>query len=112
MARERHAWRCTSRAKAFDDAFAEGSALSTVDAIGYAQRGKGERRRPTMGWTSLTPAERDVVRLVCDGLANKEIAQRLLISPRTVQTHLTHVYTKLNLNSRVQLVQEASRHPG
>jgi len=96
--------------KDFDAAFAEGSALSTLEAISYAQRGKGERRRPTMGWSSLTPAERDVVRLVCDGLANKEIAKRLLVSPRTVQTHLTHIYTKLNLTSRVQLVQEASRH--
>jgi DNA-binding CsgD family transcriptional regulator len=96
----------------FEVAFAEGSALSTPEAIAYAQRGKGERRRPTMGWSSLTPAERDVVRLVCDGLANKEIATRLLVSPRTVQTHLTHVYTKLNLTSRVQLVQEASRQKG
>lgn len=63
-----------------------------------------------MGWGSLTPTEREVVRLVCAGLANKEIATRLLVSPRTVQTHLTHVYTKLNLTSRVQLVQEAGRH--
>jgi DNA-binding CsgD family transcriptional regulator len=96
--------------RGFEAAFAEGSALTTLEAIAYAQRGKGERRRPTMGWASLTPAEREVVRLVCDGLANKEIAIRLLVSPRTVQTHLTHVYTKLNLTSRVQLVQEASRH--
>jgi predicted ATPase/DNA-binding CsgD family transcriptional regulator len=94
----------------FDEAFAEGSELSTQEAIAYAQRGKGERKRPSMGWGSLTPAERDVVRLVCDGLPNKDIGKRLLVSPRTVQTHLTHVYTKLNLTSRVQLVQEASRH--
>lgn len=58
----------------------------------------------------MTPAERDVVRLVCDGLANKDIAARLFISPRTVQTHLTHIYTKLGISSRVQLVQEAARH--
>jgi predicted ATPase/DNA-binding CsgD family transcriptional regulator len=96
--------------KQFDEAFVEGSELSTQEAIAYAQRGKGERKRPSMGWGSLTPAERDVVRLVCDGLPNKDIAKRLLVSPRTVQTHLTHVYTKLNLTSRVQLVQEATRH--
>jgi predicted ATPase/class 3 adenylate cyclase/DNA-binding NarL/FixJ family response regulator len=94
----------------FDAAWAEGSALSTEEAIAYAQRGRGERKRPTNGWASLTPTERDVVRLVSDGLANKDIATRLFVSPRTVQTHLTHVYTKLGLTSRVQLAQEVARH--
>ena len=96
--------------KDFDAAWAEGAALSTDEAIAYAQRGRGERKRPTSGWASLTPTERDVVRLVSEGLANKDIATRLFVSPRTVQTHLTHVYTKLGLTSRVQLVQEAARH--
>jgi predicted ATPase/class 3 adenylate cyclase/DNA-binding CsgD family transcriptional regulator len=96
--------------KDFDSAWAEGAALSTEEAIAYAQRGRGERKRPTSGWGSLTPTERDVVRLVSEGLANNAIATRLFISPRTVQTHLTHVYTKLGLTSRVQLAQEAARH--
>ncbi len=94
----------------FNDAWAEGTALSTEEAIAYAQRGRGERKRPTSGWASLTPTERDVVRLVSEGLATNDIATRLFVSPRTVQTHLTHVYTKLGLSSRVQLVQEAARH--
>jgi DNA-binding CsgD family transcriptional regulator len=94
----------------FDSAWAEGAALSTEEAIAYAQRGRGQRKRPTSGWGSLTPAERDVVRLVSEGLANNAIATRLFVSPRTVQTHLTHVYTKLGLSSRVQLAQEAARH--
>ncbi len=97
--------------KDFDSAWAEGSALSIHEAIAYAQRGRGQRKRPATGWGSLTPAERDVVRLVGEGLGNREIATRLFVSPRTVQTHLTHVYTKLRLTSRVQLVQEAARHP-
>jgi predicted ATPase/class 3 adenylate cyclase/DNA-binding CsgD family transcriptional regulator len=94
----------------FDAAWAEGAALSTEEAIAYAQRGRGRRKRPTSGWASLTPTELDVVRLVSEGLSNNDIATRLFISPRTVQTHLTHVYTKLGLSSRVQLVQEAARH--
>ena len=98
--------------KDFDSAWAEGAALSTEEAIAYAQRGRGERKRPASGWASLTPTERDVIRLVSEGLGNKDIATRLFVSPRTVQTHLTHVYTKLGLTSRVQLVQEAARHTG
>ncbi len=96
--------------KDFDAAWAEGAALSTEEAIAYAQRGRGERKRPSSGWASLTPTERDVVRLISEGLGNKDIATRLFVSPRTVQSHLTHVYTKLGLTSRVQLVQEAARH--
>jgi len=94
----------------FDSAWAEGAALSTEEAIAYAQRGRGERKRPASGWASLTPADRDIVQLVSEGLGNKDIATQLFVSPRTVQTHLTHVYNKLGLTSRVQLAQEAARH--
>jgi predicted ATPase/class 3 adenylate cyclase/DNA-binding CsgD family transcriptional regulator len=96
--------------KDFDSAWAEGAALSTEQAIAYARRGRGQRKRPASGWQALTPTERDVVRLLSEGLGNKDIATRLFVSPRTVQTHLTHVYTKLGLTSRVQLAQEAARH--
>jgi DNA-binding CsgD family transcriptional regulator len=96
--------------KDFESASAEGAALSTEEAIAYAQRGPGQRKRPTSSWASLTPTERDVVRLVSEGLGNNDIATRLFVSPRTVQTHLTHIYTKLGLTSRLQLAQEAARH--
>jgi predicted ATPase/class 3 adenylate cyclase/DNA-binding CsgD family transcriptional regulator len=94
----------------FEEAWAEGEALSTDEAIAYAQRGRGERKRPSTGWESLTPAEINVVKLVSEGLPNKDIAARLFVSARTVQAHLSHVYSKLGLSSRVQLAQEASRH--
>jgi DNA-binding CsgD family transcriptional regulator len=96
--------------RGFDAAWAEGAVLSTEEAVAYALRGRGERKRPVSGWGSLTPAERDVARLICEGLANKEIATRLFVSPRTVQAHLSHIYAKLGITSRVQLVQEAARH--
>ncbi|OBA81639.1 transcriptional regulator [Mycobacterium sp. 1164966.3] len=96
----------------FPTKWAEGAALSTDDAITYALRGRGERKRPATGWASLTPTELDVARLVSEGLANKDIAERLFVSPRTVQAHLTHVYTKLGFTSRVQLAQEAVRRNG
>jgi predicted ATPase/class 3 adenylate cyclase/DNA-binding CsgD family transcriptional regulator len=94
----------------FGAGWAEGAGLTKEEAIAYARRGRGERKRPSTGWASLTPAELDVIRLVGEGLGNKDIATRLFISPRTVETHLTHVYTKLQLSSRVQLAQEAARH--
>jgi DNA-binding CsgD family transcriptional regulator len=93
----------------FDAAWADGAALSMDEAISYAQRGRGERKRASSGWASLTRAELDVVKLVSEGLANKEVAVRLFVSTRTVQAHLTHVNTKLGLTSRVQLAQEAAR---
>jgi DNA-binding CsgD family transcriptional regulator len=102
--------RNSMREEEFDAAWAEGAALSTDEAIAYAQRGRGERKRASSGWASLTRAELDVVRLVSEGLGNKDVAARLFVSPRTVQAHLTHVYTKLGLTSRVQLAQEAARH--
>jgi ATP/maltotriose-dependent transcriptional regulator MalT len=94
----------------FDDAWQAGLALSTDETIAYAQRGRGERKRPSSGWDSLTPTEIQVVSLVSQGLGNKGIGTRLFISPRTVQTHLTHVYAKLGLTSRLELIHEAARH--
>ncbi|OBH64260.1 LuxR C-terminal-related transcriptional regulator [Mycobacterium sp. E2479] len=94
----------------FEVAWSEGEALSMEEALAYAQRGRGERKRPSTGWASLTPAELNVVKLVSEGLPNKDIAARLFISARTVQAHLSNVYSKLGISSRVQLAQEASRH--
>ena len=77
-----------------------GWALSWREAVAYAQRGRGSRRRPTSGWPSLTPTEGQVVGLVASGLSNKEVAARLFMSVPTVKSHLTHVFAKLGLSSR------------
>lgn len=70
---------------------------------------KQRRRRPSLGWESLTEAELDVVRLIAEGFTNREIAQRLYVSPRTVQTHVGHVFTKLGFSHRAEVAAEASR---
>jgi two-component system, NarL family, response regulator NreC len=57
----------------------------------------------------LTPREREVLRLVGEGLTNQQIADRLVLSVNTVQTHRLHVMSKLNLHNRAQLTQYAVR---
>jgi DNA-binding NarL/FixJ family response regulator len=59
--------------------------------------------------SNLTPREREVLRLLAEGLSAKEIAGRLFISPRTVGTHVEHILAKLNVQSRVQAVAIAFR---
>ena len=56
-----------------------------------------------MGWQSLTPAEREVVRLVGQHLSNPEIAARLFVSRSTVKTHLVHIFAKLGVSSCSEL---------
>lgn len=58
---------------------------------------------------SLTPREHEVLSLLARGLSDLDIAQELFISVRTVQTHLTHIYEKLNVHSRTAAVLLAAR---
>jgi pimeloyl-ACP methyl ester carboxylesterase/DNA-binding CsgD family transcriptional regulator len=70
---------------------------------------KQRRRRPSTGWESLTEAELDVARLLAGGLTNQEIARRLYVSPRTVQTHVAHIFLKLGVSRRAGVAAEVSR---
>jgi DNA-binding CsgD family transcriptional regulator len=75
-------------AEEFDAAFDAGRQLDDEAAVAYAQRARGERKRPTVGWESLTPTELSVVQLVATGLTNKEVGRELLMGGETVKTHL------------------------
>lgn len=86
-----------------------GGELSLAEAVAYARRGRGGRRRPRTGWASLTPVERDVVRLVAEGHSNAEIGHRLFISPNTVKKHLIHVYAKVDVGGRADLAAQVAR---
>ena len=57
----------------------------------------------------LTARERVIVRLIASGLTNQKIAERLIISPATVRTHLEHIYTKLGVHTRTAAVASAAR---
>ncbi|MFC5066282.1 helix-turn-helix domain-containing protein, partial [Actinomycetospora atypica] len=69
----------------------------------------GPRNRPVAGWSSLTPTEARVAELVGRGTPGPEIATRLAISPRTVQTHVSNALRKLGLSTRVELAALANR---
>jgi two-component system, NarL family, response regulator NreC len=60
-------------------------------------------------YSSLTEREREILKLVAEGHTNNQIAERLVISPKTVDTHRTHIMDKLNLHSRAELVKYAMR---
>jgi DNA-binding NarL/FixJ family response regulator len=61
------------------------------------------------GWENLTKAEAKVAELVAEGLSNPDIARRLFISRRTVQSHVSHALEKLGLSSRVELAVKRAR---
>jgi pimeloyl-ACP methyl ester carboxylesterase/DNA-binding CsgD family transcriptional regulator len=63
------------------------------------------------GWSALTPAEREVARLVAQGLTNAQVAERLGTSRFTVDGRLRRVYTKLAVTTRVELTSEYLRLP-
>ncbi|MGH8905162.1 MAG: helix-turn-helix transcriptional regulator [Egibacteraceae bacterium] len=93
----------------FEKTWVQGTAMSFNEAVAYANRRRGTRRRPRAGWASLTPTEIEVVHLVAEGLTNPEIGERLFVSRRTAQTHLSNIFRKLDIRSRKELTREAAR---
>lgn len=84
-------------------------AEAALREAGIRRGRRGPRGRPQIGWWSLTPTEQTVAGLVAEGLSNPQIGDRLYVSRRTVQTHLAHVFAKLDITSRTQLAAEVAR---
>jgi DNA-binding CsgD family transcriptional regulator len=84
----------------------EARARSELRATGRT-KGDGERH----GSSELTPQEREVALLAASGLTNRQIAERLLLSPRTVGAHLRQVFPKLGIRSRAALRDALARPP-
>jgi predicted ATPase/DNA-binding CsgD family transcriptional regulator len=99
----------------FDQAWTEGQALSLEQAVVEALElaTKAELTTVNIGSTppaGLTPREVEVLRLVAQGLTNFKVASELVISPRTVNTHLSNIYRKLNTSSREVATRFAIKH--
>jgi DNA-binding NarL/FixJ family response regulator len=85
------------------------AAFDEIGSIGWSESSRSElgrvgARRPRPAG-ELTPSEQRVAELAAEGLANKEIAQALFVSVRTVEEHLSHTYAKLGVHSRAQLAR-------
>ena len=97
-----------------------GRAGATRDAARLRSRlrGLGIRRRvisaekPAKGWAAMTKSEFAIAQLVADGLTNRQVAERLFLSPHTVNTHLRQVFAKLEVNSRVDLTRVVTERRG
>jgi DNA-binding CsgD family transcriptional regulator len=77
-------------------------------AYGIRRGPHSKHRRAVSGWDSLTDAELKVAAFVEEGLSNPEIAARLMLSRRTVATHVSHILKKLNVTTRTDIARESA----
>ncbi|MDA9009258.1 LuxR C-terminal-related transcriptional regulator [Alphaproteobacteria bacterium] len=81
---------------------------SDLDSVlELVSRMRGTRARPLTGWASLTPTERRVVSFMGEGLSNPQIAEKMFIARGTVKIHVSHIFEKMDVKSRTQLVVKA-----
>jgi DNA-binding CsgD family transcriptional regulator len=93
----------------FNHHWNEAANLTLGEMIEYVSRARGERKRPSAGWESLTPTELRIVALVAAGLANPQIADRMFIARGTVKVHLSHIFAKLAVATRAELATQATK---
>jgi DNA-binding NarL/FixJ family response regulator len=81
------------------------------DVLAYLRKTAGTPSPATHNGFGLTLRERDILPAVCAGRTNREIAQEFKISEETVKHHLTHIYDKLGVSTRLELAFFAVKHP-
>ena len=97
---------------AWEAAWAEGRTMSPEQAIAYAldHSATPETASPETYPAGLSAREADVLRLIATGLTNAEVAEKLFLSSRTVEWHLSSIYRKLGLHSRSEATRFAAEH--
>ena len=108
----------TTRAELGEEAFAaalfEGRRMALEQAIEYGlatvSAASTKDRKTARPEGLLAPREREVAILIAQGLSNREIASRLVISERTAETHVQHILNKLGFKSRTQIATWATQH--
>ena len=86
--------------------------LARLRRLGVRRGSRQAHRTRADGWAALTATERRITDLICEGLTNREIAARLFVSPRTVQSHVSHILDKTGLRSRVEVAAAATAQTG
>ena len=82
--------------------------LAEFRARGIRRGPRVSHRRARSGWDSLTPTEINVAALVAQGLSNPQIADRLMVSSRTIGTHVSSILKKLDVHSRADIARESA----
>lgn len=110
LRREKRRADARSRLRAALADFEESGAATWAERARSELRATGERARRRVDDTrdKLTPQELQVAGLVAEGLTNREIAARLFLSPKTIETHIRHAFQKLGVRSRTELAVAVS----
>jgi non-specific serine/threonine protein kinase len=95
----------------FETARQRGTGLSVPEAIAIARNETATPVTPVLA-SPLTDREREIAKLVTEGLGNREIAERLVLAKRTVDSHIEHIFKKLGFTSRAQVAAWVSRQDG
>jgi ATP/maltotriose-dependent transcriptional regulator MalT len=85
---------------------------SRMRRYGMRRGPKARHRQTRVGWDGLTKTELKIARMVAEGLSNRQLAEQLVLSTRTIETHITHILGKLGGRSRVDIARQAAENAG
>ena len=84
-----------------------GRVRAELRAVGERDEATSAESAPdrTLGGSGLTPQQMQIARLIAEGATNREVAERMFVSPRTVDYHLRNIFQRLSISSRAELIR-------